>query len=133
MASINKVILMGNLTRDPEIKNVGQTTLCTFGLAMGHKFKDRDGNMRDETCFVDGKLWGKSGQMFHEHFAKGSTVLVEGRLTLGQWQDKATGAKRSKHTVFVEQFHFVGERKAKAETVSQPVGEYVSPVDDIPF
>lgn len=109
---MNKVILCGNLTRDCEVKNIGTTTLCTTGLATKHKYKSGT-EWKEDVCFVDLKLWGKPGQMFAEYFQKGSKVLVEGRLSFEQWEDKQSGAKRSKHTIFVEQFHFVGERKQR--------------------
>lgn len=129
--SYNRVIMQGNLTRDPEIRNAGTTTVCTFGLATTHKYKGRDGATKEDKCFVDCKLFGKSGDMFAEWFRKGSPVLLEGRLCLEQWDDKTTGQKRSKHTIFVEQFTFVGERK-KAEATA-PASGYVSPDDSIPF
>lgn len=108
MASFNKIILVGNLTRDPELSYTpANTAVCKFGIATNHKFKDRDGNMRESVCFVDCSVFGKSAETFNQYMKKGRPVLVEGRLDFQQWTTPE-GDKRSKHAVFVDSFTFLG-------------------------
>lgn len=109
MASFNRIVLMGNLTRDPQLSYTpSNTAVCKFGLATNRKWKDREGNAREEVCFVDCVLFGKGGEVFNQYMNKGRSVLVEGRLSLNQWTTPE-GDKRSKHEVFVENFTFVGD------------------------
>jgi len=105
---MNKVLIMGRLTRDPDLKPIGQTQLCTFGLAVTTKFSAEKG----ETCFVDCKAWSKRGEAINQYFNKGSQILIEGRLCLERWEDQ-NGNKRSKHTINVDNFHFT-ESKANS-------------------
>lgn len=108
MASYNRIILVGNLTRDPELSYTpSNTAICKFGMATNHKWRDRDQNTKEEVCFVDCVLFGKSAETFNQYMSKGRSVLVEGRLTLNQWTSQE-GQKRSKHEVFVENFTFMG-------------------------
>ncbi len=108
MASFNRIVLMGNLTRDPELSYTpSNTAVCKFGIATNRKWKDREGNSREDVCFVDCTLFGRGGEVFNQYMSKGRSVLVEGRLTLNQWTTPE-GDKRSKHGVFVENFTFVG-------------------------
>lgn len=108
MASYNRIILVGNLTRDPQLSYTpANVAICKFGIATNHKWKDREGNPREEVCFVDCTLFGKGGEVFNQYMTKGRSVLVEGRLLLDQWTTPE-GEKRSKHTVFVENFTFLG-------------------------
>lgn len=108
MASYNRVILMGNLTRDPELRYLpSNMPLCKFGLAINHRYKDKDGNQKDEVCFVDCTAWGKSGEIINQYMSKGKPLLVEGRLKLDTWTGQ-DGQKRSRHEVVVENFQFVG-------------------------
>ena len=104
--SINKVIIMGNLTRDPDYKNVGQTNLCNFGIAVNRKTKV-NGQFKEETTFVDVTAWGKTAENIAKYFTKGKPILIEGRLKLDEWAD-TQGQKRSKLKVIVEKFHFCG-------------------------
>ncbi len=109
MASMNRVILMGGLTRDPQTKNLpGGSSVCEFGLAMNRKFKTASGESRDEVTFVDCTAFGKTGEVIAQYMAKGKPILIEGRLKLDSWDDKNGGGKRSKLTVVVENFQFVG-------------------------
>ena len=111
MSSYNRIVLMGNLTRDPQLSYTqANTAVCKFGLAVNHRWKDRDGGARDEVCFVDCTVFGKAGETFNQYMAKGRSVLVEGRLHLNQWTTPE-GEKRSKHEVIVENFTFVGSRQ----------------------
>ena len=110
MASFNKVILMGNLTRDVELRQTpSQQAVANIGLAVNRSYKTREGESRDETTFVDCEAWGRTAEVMAQYLAKGRPVLVEGRLKLDQWQDK-DGNNRSKLKVVVENFHFLGGR-----------------------
>jgi len=108
MASYNKVLLMGNLTRDPELRYTqGGAALVKFGLAVNRKYKGKSGEMVEETCFVDVEGWGASAETFNQYMRKGRGVFVEGRLKLDSWQDKE-GQKRSRLVVVMEGFQFLG-------------------------
>ena len=143
MASFNRIILVGNLTRDPQLSYTpSNTAVCKFGMATNRSFKDREGNSRDETCFVDCTLFGRGGETFNQYMSKGRQVLVEGRLSLNQWTTPE-GDKRSKHEVIVENFTFLGSGRSEgapnrsSAPVSSPSGPgYDEPPpqgDDIPF
>lgn len=108
MASYNRIVLVGNLTRDPQLSYTpSNTAVCKFGIATNRRWKDRDGKDRDDTCFVDCTLFGRGGETFNQYMKKGSMALVEGRLHLNQWTTPE-GDKRSKHEVVVENFTFLG-------------------------
>lgn len=110
MASFNRVILMGNLTRDPELKYLpSNTAVCEFGLAVNERWRDKDGNQREDVCFVDVSAFGKQGETINQYMTKGRSILIEGRLKLETWQAQ-DGSKRSKHSVVVNTFTFVGPR-----------------------
>ena len=109
MASYNKVFLMGNLTRDPQLKYLpSQTAVAEFGIAMNRKWRDAQGQDREEVCFVDCSAFGKTGEFINQYFTKGKPILLEGRLKLDQWEDKQGGGKRSKLSVVVETASFAG-------------------------
>ena len=109
MANFNKVYLIGNLTRDPELRVTPKgTAICQFGLAVNRQFKDESGALRDDTTFVDIEAWGKQGETISKYCQKGRPLFVEGRLKLDQWEDKASGQKRSKLKVVLEGFQFLG-------------------------
>ncbi len=108
MANFNKVILAGNLTRDPQLSYLpSNTPVCEFGMAINRKWRGQDGQMRDETCFVDLRVYGRQAETFNQYMSKGRPVLVEGRLRLDQWEGK-DGQKRSKLYVVVDSFQFLG-------------------------
>ncbi len=108
MANFNKVILAGNLTRDPQLSYLpSNTPVAKFGLAINRKRKGQNGEMHEETCFVDCTCFGKQAETLNQYMSKGRPLLVEGRLQLQQWTAK-DGTKRSKHEVIVEQFQFLG-------------------------
>lgn len=108
MASFNKVIIMGGLTRDPEIRHTqGGQAICTLGLAVSRKYKTQAGENREDTCFVDVAVWGKSGENCAKYLRKGSSALVEGYLKLDQWDDRETGRKRSKLSVVADSVTFL--------------------------
>lgn len=109
MASYNKVILMGNMTRDPQLTYTSSNTaVCKFGLAMNHTWKDRDsGQKKEQVTFVDCVCFGRSGEVINQYMSKGRPIHVDGRLSLSQWEGQ-DGTKRSKIEVIVENFTFVG-------------------------
>jgi single-strand DNA-binding protein len=109
MPSLNKVHLIGNLTRDPELRVTPKgTAICQFGMAINRQFKDEAGASRDETTFLDCEAWSKAGETIAKYCTKGKLLYVEGRLKLDSWDDKTTGQKRSKIKIVVEQFQFLG-------------------------
>lgn len=109
MASFNQVILVGNLTRDPETRVTPKgTAICQFGIAVNRQFKDESGQTRDETTFVDIEAWGRQAELIAKYLTKGSPALVQGRLKLDQWEDKQSGQKRSKLKVVLENIQFLG-------------------------
>src|SRR5579864_4877661 len=111
MANYNKIILVGNLTRDPQLKYLpSQMAVAEFGLAVNHKFKTRDGQDREEVLFIDCSCFGKGGEIINQYCQKGKQILVEGRLKYDTWEDKQGGGKRSKHSVVVDNFQFLGGR-----------------------
>ena len=98
----NKVILVGNLTRDPELRYLPSGgAVCSAGIATNRKFKKQDGNKGEEVCFVDITFFGRTAEVANQYLKRGSKTLVEGRLKLDQWTDQ-NGQKRSKHTIVVE-------------------------------
>lgn len=110
MASFNKVILMGNLTRDPQLRYLpSNMAVCEFGLAVNRRWRDKDGNQKEEVCFVDVTAWGRQAETINQYLTKGRGILIEGHLRLESWTGQ-DGQKRSKHTVVVENFQFVGGR-----------------------
>jgi single-strand DNA-binding protein len=115
MAYLNKVFLIGNLTRDPELRVTPKgTAICQFGIAVNRQFKDESGATRDETTFVDIEAWGKQGELVSKYLTKGSLAMVEGRLKLDQWEDKTSGQKRSKIKVVLDNVQFLSTRGAGA-------------------
>src|SRR5690625_7595979 len=116
MANFNKVILMGNLTREPELRvTPGGLSICKFGLAVNRVFTDKEGNKREETTFVDIDSFGRQAEVISKYMTKGRPIMVEGRLKLDQWEDKNTGEKRSRLGVVLEQFKFIGGRGGGAD------------------
>jgi single-strand DNA-binding protein len=107
MASFNRVILAGNLTRDPQFSYLpSNTPVCEFGLAVNRRYRDKDGNQKEEVCFVDLQAFGRTAESISKYFQKGRPILVEGRLRYREWTNKE-GQKRSKLDVFVETFAFI--------------------------
>ena len=109
MANLNKVLLMGNLTRDIEMRYTPSgMAVAQMGLAVNRKFRDKQTNeLREEVCFVDIEVWGKQAETAHQYLSKGRTVFIEGRLKFDQWDDKQTGQKRSKLKVVALQIQFI--------------------------
>ncbi|MDM8004668.1 MAG: single-stranded DNA-binding protein [Phycisphaerae bacterium] len=108
MASYNRVILAGNLTRDPQLSYTpSNTPVCEFGLAVNRRWRDRDGNQKDEVCFVDLTSYGRQAETINQYMKKGSPMLIEGRLRFRQWTSKE-GQNRTRLDVVVENFTFLG-------------------------
>ncbi|HTL55274.1 MAG TPA: single-stranded DNA-binding protein [Candidatus Limnocylindrales bacterium] len=157
MASFNKVIIAGNLTRDPEMRYTPKgTAVVRFGLATNHKWKTETGEMKEEVTFVDIDAFGRQAEVIAQYMKKGRPLLVEGRLKLHEWEDKNTHQKISKLRVVLEGFTFIDSNRsdaipgdaqrtrtgaapaaatASAGTPSEPpVPEAPSPEeDDVPF
>lgn len=111
MANLNKVILAGNLTRDPDARRTNSgTSLCKLGMAVNRRFKTQSGEQRDEALFVDVDVWGKQADFCRDYLRRGSPVLIEGRLRMDSWEDKTTGQQRSKLLVVAEQVQSLASR-----------------------
>lgn len=111
MANLNKVFLMGNLTRDPELRYTPSgTPVCEFGLAVNRRFTTKAGEQREETCFVDVTMWGRRGVVISEYLTKGRPIFIEGRLRFDSWE--TADGRRSKLRVVAEDFQFMGARGA---------------------
>lgn len=113
MANVNKVILIGNVTRDPELKYTPKGTAVTdLGLAVNRYYTLDGGEKREETTFVDVTLWGRQAEIAGQYLKKGSPVYVEGRLQMDSWEDKQTGQKRNRLRVVAENLQLLGNRPA---------------------
>ena len=111
MANYNKVILMGNLTRDPEMRvTTGGLSICKLGLAVNRVYSTKEGERREETTFVDIDAFGKQAEVISKYMRKGRPLMVEGRLKLDQWE--SDGQKRSKLGVVLESFQFIDGRES---------------------
>lgn len=124
-SNFNKVYLMGNLTRDPELRITPKgTAICQFGLAVNRQFKDESGTVRDETTFVDVEAWSRQAETISKYLVKGRPIFIEGRLKLDQWEDKTTGQKRNRLKVVLESFQFIGGKtEESAPTSEEPRNE----------
>jgi single-strand DNA-binding protein len=112
MANVNKVILIGNLTRDPQLKYLpSQMAVVEFGLATNRKFKGANGEEREDVCFVDCSAFGRTAEVINQYCQKGKQLYIEGRLKFDSWEDKQGGGKRSKLSVVIENFQFLGGRE----------------------
>ncbi len=159
MPNLNRVMLMGNLTRDPELRYLpSNTPVVNVGLAINRKWKNQQGEQQDETTYVDCEAFGRSAEVMNQYLRKGRPVFVEGRLRLDQWQDRE-GQNRSKLKVVIDNFQFIdsrgggdmpsggtamhsGQDQQPSRTMSEPAGvpannnaDAHQPVgeDDIPF
>src|SRR5436190_2572483 len=130
MPSLNKVLLMGNLTRDPELRVTPKgTSICQFSLAINRKFKMESGESREEVIFVDVEAWGKQGETIAKYLTKGRPLFVEGRLRLDQWEDKNTKEKRSRMKVVLENFQFLGDSRGGPGGGGGPAGSSEPGID----
>jgi len=120
MASFNKVILLGNLTRDPELRHTpAGMAVCSFDVAVNRSFTTRAGERREEACFITVVVWDKQAQTCAEFLSKGRQVLIEGRLQQRSWETP-DGQKRTKHEVVAERVQFVGGRKETVVSEEEP-------------
>ena len=120
MANVNKVILIGNVTRDPEIKYTPKGSAVTdLGLAVNRYYTLDGGEKKEETTFVDVTLWGRQAEIAGEYLKKGSPVYIEGRLQMDTWEDKQTGQKRSRLRVVAENLQLLGSRQGGGRPPSQ--------------
>ena len=146
MASLNKVMLIGNLTRDPELRHTPRgTAVCELSLAINRTWKDDSGQKQEEVTFIDVTLWGNAATTCAQYMVKGRGIYIEGRLQLESWEDKETGARRTKLKVTGESFQFLphaggpqpahsgraeGGSSGSAPSIPPPSAEEE---DDIPF
>jgi single-strand DNA-binding protein len=152
MRGFNKVVLMGNLTRDPELRTTpnGQT-VASFSLAVNRTWKNAQGEQQEAVDYIDCNIWGKPAEIINQYMRKGSGILVSGRLQQRSWEQE--GQKRSKVEVVVEDFNFVGgsndsgagstqsssssstssKSASKKETTVEDIGDEPINLDDIPF
>jgi single-strand DNA-binding protein len=140
MANFNRVYLMGNLTRDPQLSYTpNQTAVVDFGMATNRRWTGQDGNQREETCFVDCRMFGKRAEVINKYCKKGNPLFVEGRLTFDSWEAQ-DGTKRSKLRVTVENFEFIsggggggaGQTYQNTSSTDSKAQQQASE-DDIPF
>lgn len=153
MASLNKVMIMGNLTRDPELRYTPKgTAVADVGLAVNRRVPDGSGNWTDETTFIDVTLWGRQAELAQQYLTKGRGCFIEGRLQLDTWEDRESGKKRSKLKVVGENLQFLPDGRgggggggapsgppSQRPSESSPKGASAAPPedfqedDDIPF
>jgi single-strand DNA-binding protein len=138
MANANKVILIGNVTRDLELSYLpNQNAVVNFGIAMNRKWKSATGEAKEEVCFIDCQAFAKSAETLNKYVKKGDPIYLEGRLKFEQWEAK-DGSKHSRHRVIVDSFQFLSTKKhtettAPTEPDQHPDSDPTQPKDDIPF
>jgi single-strand DNA-binding protein len=116
MASFNKVILMGNLTRDPELRYTPKgTAIAKIGVAVNRVWTNEAGEKKEEVTFVDVEVWGRTAENVGQYMRKGRPIMIEGRLKLDQWDDKQTGQKKSRLGVVAETVQFLGSAPGAGE------------------
>lgn len=131
MANLNKVLLIGNLTRDPELRYIPSgTAVANFGLATNRVYTTQDGERKEEVCFVDIVTWAKTAENCANYLSKGSPIFIEGRLQYDSWETE-DGQKRSRLRVVADRVQFLGGRRA--DEAGAPGMDEVEADDDIPF
>lgn len=143
MASYNKVILVGNLTRDPELRYTPQgSAVCEFGIAVNEKYTGQDGQKVEKVHFFDIVAWQKTAELVTKYCKKGTPLLVDGKLIQDRWQDQQSGQNRSKVKITAERIQFLGQRpngQAAPAPAAAPAGQgqveepYVAPDPELPF
>ena len=127
MSNFNKVFLMGNLTRDPELRYMPSgTAIASFGMAINRTYKSQDGEQKKETCFVDINMFGRRAEVISEYFSKGSAIFIEGRLRFEQWEAQ-DGQKRSKLVVVADNFEFLGSSQKGREDFGNSASPETNP------
>ena len=146
MASYNKVIMMGNLTRDPSLTYLPntQTPVCEIGLAVNRKWRNREGEQQEKVCFIDCRAYSKRAEVINQYMKKGQPLMVEGHLDFDRWEAQ-DGSTRSKHRLIIDNFQFIGgsggggsmqqsPATTQPNTPMPPEEDYDGPPpDDIPF
>lgn len=141
MRGFSKVVLAGNLTRDPELRTTPSgASVCAFTIAVNRNYKDASGAQQEQTSFIDCSAWGKAAELISQYVKKGRPLLVSGRLSQRSWEDKTTGQKRSRTEVVVEDFTFIdggnsgGNATTMAPAAAAPATSSEAEVvpDDIP-
>jgi len=140
MSSYNRVILLGNMTRDIEIRDAGASKVGNFGIAMNTRYSTKGGGVKEEVTFVDCEAWGRQAEAIQQYLGKGKPIHIEGRLKLDSWKTKE-GDTRNKLKVVVESFCFVGAKSGSSagDESSMPAGAASSrsgatvPDDEVPF
>ena len=128
MASFNKVILLGNLTRDPELRYTPKgTAVARLGLAVNRRYTGENNQTVEEVTFIDVDAWGKSAELIAQYLRKGNPIFIEGRLKLDQWDDKNSGQKVSKLRVVLETFQFVGGKAGEGGPTGAPAAPVARP------
>ena len=132
MASLNKVLLIGNLTRDPDVRMLSNgRPVCNFGLALNRNYKDAEGNRKEEVTFVDVECYGPRAEAVGRFFTKGRSIFVEGRLKLDQWETKE-GEKRSAIRVVLDNFEFVDSKQEGSTPADrQPIATTIPSSDPV--
>lgn len=136
MANFNRVILMGNLTRDPQLRSTNNGgTVADLSLAVNRTWKDKNGKKQEEVTYVPITLWGRTAEVAAEYSRKGSQVLIEGRLKLDQWEDRNTGDKRQRLSVVGESYKMIGGKMPQGDrqqNYGSEDGGYGDPAAGIP-
>lgn len=133
MPNLNKVLLIGHLTRDPEMRYLPNNTPVTgFGIAVSRKWKGKDGQQQEEVCFIDCEVFGPSAEFVQKYFTKGKAAFVDGRLKLDQWEDKSGGGKRSKLKVIAENVQFAEGKAKQDDQAGDAVGKTAKHQDSKP-
>lgn len=133
MANLNKVLLIGNLTRDPELRYTpGGSAVCNFTLAVNRTYNDKSGAKKEDTCFLRITVWGKQGETCAQYLSKGRSAFVEGRLQSRSWETE-DGQKRSAIDVVADRVQFLNGRGGKGEGDGMGMIDDMPPEDDIPF
>ncbi|MGE5209409.1 MAG: single-stranded DNA-binding protein [Alphaproteobacteria bacterium] len=145
MANLNKVLLLGNVTRDPEVRYTPKgSAVCDLGVAVNRAYTTDTGEKREEVTFVDVTLWGRTAEVASEYLKKGRPVFIEGRLQMDSWDDKQTGQKRTRLRVVAENMQLLGGRPPggttdtggeRRQTTAPPKSSAASEPDEdeIPF
>jgi len=140
MASFNKVILIGNLTRDPEVKTLPKgTAVCNISMAVNRRWKNEAGDDKEDVYFADCKAFGKQAETIGQWVKKGHPLMIEGRLTREEWDDKKTGEKKSATRIMIESFQFLKGRDEgaapapRASTAPSAAPKPDLDADDVPF
>jgi len=143
MASFNKVILIGNLTREPELKFLPKgTAICNISMAVNRRWKNEVGEEKEDVYFADCKSFGKQAEVLAQYVKKGHPLMIEGRLSREEWEDKQTGAKRTATRIIIEQFQFLrgkddggepAQRRQPAAAATPPAAKPDLDADDVPF